>query len=210
MQEGAERAQGDLSPTPRAPYLASPLKKEEVRSSVWSPQSAGKSDAATHGNARIDEEEVHIDLVGHTESAPVYTVKSTPDLAKRAIRRLASEDPGEHLSIVLGRRVRRRARERGKYQEINKERLVERLRLEHTMLIDLVRLVLFFTIFVLLNFVGEVDKHSIERRAVGRLLRQSLDLESFSSIRRLEDVRDFLPVSVSPLWRGSVLPLRYE
>jgi hypothetical protein len=206
LQEGAGRPRGDLSPTARTPFLASPLKKEEVRSSLWSPQSArepGTAAAATREHAYIAEEEVHMDLAGHTEAAPA----SASSVSKRAIRRLASADPGERLSIVLGRRVRRRARERGKYQEINKDRLLERLRLEHTMMIDLVRLVLFFAVFVLLNFVGEVDKHSIERREVGRLLRQSLDLESFRSIRRLEDIRDFLPVSVPP---RCVLLLRYE
>jgi hypothetical protein len=90
------------------------------------------------------------------------------DRTREVIQKWAAFSAGERLSIVLGRRVRRRARERGKYPEVNKERLLERLRLEHTMMLDLIRLVLFLIIFVLLNFVGEVDKHSIERRAVGR------------------------------------------
>ena len=97
-------------------------------------------------------------------------LKTDAKTAKSWEQKWASFTSGERLSIVLGRRVRRRARERGRYPEVNKERLLERLRLEHTMVVDLTRLIIFFIIFVLLNFVGEVDKHSIERRAIGRWL----------------------------------------
>lgn len=156
---------GDASPTPKSLGVmnASGLEKQEVHSSVYSPRAYSAPTIIQHAHADDRKSLTQAEFSG--QNVPLKTDAKT---AKSWEQKWASFTSGERLSIVLGRRVRRRARERGRYPEVNKERLLERLRLEHTMVVDLTRLIIFFIIFVLLNFVGEVDKHSIERRAIGR------------------------------------------
>jgi len=81
--------------------------------------------------------------------------------------------------------------------------LIERLQVESKLQTGLWRLLLFITLFILLVIVTRSGTPSIQRRAVGTLLENSLFLSQFLALKRLDDVRDFLPLFSSAIKRFS-------
>ncbi len=146
-----------------------------------------------------DEEERVVDLHRQLGACWAKISLNIPGRSADDIERLwrlklrwRSLSPGERLALVIGRKWRLCAKRRMRLT-LARAPMIERLLLESKLQTGLWRLVLFCTLFILLVTVTKLGTPDSERKAVGALLENALDLPRFRDLNRLEDVRDFLP-----------------